>query len=104
MPDKLKEIAKWILEEGKNITREVLEAKLEEAYNQGRNTSFREQIDKTLDDIHYNTMQKIKHDKQVLLESNFYDKPTDKDIIQMKALEYLEEHIGEIIIKYKNNG
>lgn len=55
------------------------------------------------DDILYNTMQRIKHDKQVLLENNFYDKSTDKDIIQMKAREYLEEHIGEIIIKYKNN-
>jgi hypothetical protein len=101
MSDKLKEIAKWIFEQGKNITRESIEEKLQEAYNQGKIDSFIEQLDKTIDNIRFNTTNKIKHDKKALYESNFYDKPSEEDVVKMKALEYLEEHIEEIITQYK---
>lgn len=103
MEQKIKEIATFLLEQGVKITREVLEEKLQEAYEQGRMESFHEQIDETLDNIHYNTMLEIKRRKQVLYESNFYNKPEEDAVVEMKALEYLEKHIPEIITKYKES-
>ena len=101
MHDKLKEISRWFLEQGINSTREALEEKLQEVYNQGKKESLKKQVDKTIDDIYYNVIKKIQQDKKVLYENNFYNKPSEKDVIQMRALEYLEEHIGEIIKQYK---
>lgn len=101
MLEKLKEISRWIFEQGTNITREALEEKIQKAYEQGKIDSFQEKVDETIDNIRFNTIRKIEHDKKALFESNFYDKPSEKDVIQMKALEYLEEHIGEIITQYK---
>ena len=101
MIDKLKEISKWFLEQGKSSTKEAIEEKLQEAYNQGKNESLKKQVDRTIDDIYYNIIKKIEQDKKVLYENNFYNKPSEKDVIQMRALEYLEEHIGEIIKQYK---
>lgn len=100
---KIKEMATFLFEQGVKITSEVLEEKLQEAYEQGRMESFHKQIDETLDNIHYNTMQEIKRRKQVLYESNFYNKPEEDAVVEMKALEYLEEHIPEIITKYKES-
>lgn len=103
MSKKIKEIATFLLGQGVGITREVLEEKLQEAYEQGRMENFHKQIDDTLDDIHYNTMMEIKRRKQVLYESNFYNKPGEDAVVEMKALEYLEKHIPEIITKYKES-
>lgn len=100
MSEKIKEIAKFIIEQGIGITSEVLEDKLQEAYNQGRIDGFQKQIDETLDNIHYNTTSEIKRRKQVLYESNFYNKPEEDAVVEMKALEYIEKHIQEIITKY----
>lgn len=71
MSERIKEIAMFLMEQGIGITREVLEEKLQEAYEQGRMEGFHKQIDETLDNIHYNTMMEIKRRKQVLYESNF---------------------------------
>ena len=103
MSNKIKEIATFLLGQGVGITREVLEEKLQEAYEQGRMESFYKQIDETLDNIHYNTMLEIKRRKQVLHENNFYNKPEEDAVVEMKALEYLEKHIPEIITKYKES-
>ena len=101
MENTLIDIAKWIWNQGTEITIEVLEQKLQEVYNKGRLDSYLEQVDKTLDNIHYNTIMEIKRRKKLLYESNFYNKPSDEDVVQMKALEYIEENIGQIIIQYK---
>lgn len=101
MTDKLKEISRWFLKQGINSTREALEEKIQEAYNQGKNESLKKQVDKTIDDIYYNVIKKIQQDKKVLYENNFYNQPSEKDVIQMRALEYLEEYIEEIIKQYK---
>lgn len=103
MEQKIKEIASFLIEQGVKITREVLEEKLQEAYEQGRMESFHKQIDETLDNIHYNTMLEIKRRKQVLYENNFYNQPEEDAVVEMKALEYLEKHIPEIITKYKES-
>ena len=103
MSERIKEIAMFLMEQGIGITREVLEEKLQEAYEQGRMEGFHKQIDETLDNIHYNTMMEIKRRKQVLYESNFYNKPEEDAVVEMKALEYLEKHIPEIITKYKES-
>lgn len=58
-------------------------------------------MDKTLDNIHYNTMMEIKRRKKLLYESNFYNNPSVEDIIQMRVLEYIEKNIEQIIIQYK---
>lgn len=101
MSYKIKDIALWLYEEGKNITKEVLEEKLFDAYNQGKADCLQEEANEIIEDIKYNTLRKIKLDKKKLFEDNFYNKPSDEDIVKMKALEYLEEHIGEIILEYK---
>jgi len=103
MSERIKEIAMLLMEQGMGITKEVLEEKLQEAYEQGRMEGYHKQIDETLDNIHYNTMMEIKRRKQVLYESNFYNKPEEDAVVEMKALEYLEKHIPEIITKYKEN-
>lgn len=101
MLKKLKEMAMWILEQGTNITREAIEEKLQEAYNQGRIDAFNDVVDQTLKDIHFNTINRIRLEKKKLCENDFYDKPSEEDVIKMKALTYVEEHIGEIISQYK---
>lgn len=101
MKNKNAEIVEWILNQGAEITREVLEKKLQEVYNLGRLDAYSEQVGKTLDDIRYNTLMLITSRKKKLYEENFYNKPSNEDVIQMKALEYLEEHISDIIIQYK---
>lgn len=58
-------------------------------------------INQTLDDIRYNTLSKIKKEKQELFQKNFYNKPSDEDITKMKALEYVEKNIEDIIISYQ---
>lgn len=100
MSNRVKEIALWLLDQGAAITGEVLEEKLQEAYNQGRLDSFHEQVAETIDNIRSNTMLEIKRRKQVLFENNFYNIPSEEAIIEMKALEYLEEHIPEIVVQY----
>lgn len=92
-----KEIVTFILKEGKNITREVLEEKLQEAYNQGREDALNELSVENVETIRFNVLRKIKNDKRKLSEDNFYNTPKDEDVIQMKALDYLEKNIKELI-------
>lgn len=103
MKNNITELAKWLMNQTTTITREVLEERLLEAYNQGRLDAVYNQIDKTLDDIHYNTLTEIKRRKAMLYEQNFYNVPSDDTIVEMKALQYIEDHIGEIICQYRGN-
>ena len=101
--DKIKEISMWLLDQGIGIAQEVLEEKLQEAYNQGRLESHFEQVDATLDSILYNTMLDIKSKKQKLYEKNFYIIPSEEDAAQMRAYEYLIENLPNIIKNYREN-
>lgn len=103
MPDKIKEITKWFLEQGIEIAQDVLEEKLQEAYEQGRRDSYPELIDTTLQDILCNTMRDIKIRKQELYEKNFYIVPSEEDATQMRAYEYLTENLPKIIKNYKES-
>lgn len=64
-PD-IKELAKWLMNQAATITREVLEERLLEAYNQGRLDAVYKQTDNTLDDIHHNTLMEVKQRKAKL--------------------------------------
>lgn len=99
----IKELAKWLMNQASTITREVLEERLLEAYNQGRLDAVYNDIHNTLDDIHHNTLMEIKQRKTQLYEQNFYNIPSDEAIIEMKALQYIEDHIGEIIRQYRRD-
>lgn len=103
MKNTIKEIAGWILEQGKEITIDVLEEKLQEAYKQGQIDTYQEQVGTTLDNILHNTMLDINHKMKKLYESNFYNTPSDEDIIQMRAYEYLTENLAKIIKEYKKS-
>lgn len=103
MPNKITELAKWLMNQATTITIEALEERLLEAYNQGRLDAFNNQVDNTLDNIHYNTMLEIKQRKAKLYEQNFFNIPSEEAIVEMKALQYIEEHIGEIIRQYRGN-
>jgi len=103
MKGKIKEISNWLLNQGAEITRDVLEEKLQEAYKQGQIDAYHEQVEATLDNILFNTMQNINLKKKELYENNFYNKPSDEDIIKMRAYEYLSENLSEIIKQYKES-
>ena len=103
MQTNLKELAKWLTNQATTITLEVLEDRLMEAYNQGRLDAFNKQVDNTLDDIRHNTMLEITQRKAKLYEQNFFNIPSEEAIVEMKALQYIEEHIEEIICRYKGN-
>ncbi len=103
MPNKITELAKWLMNQATTITIEALEERLLEAYNQGRLDAFIKHVDNTLDNIHYNTMLEIKQRKAKLYEQNFFNIPSEEAIVEMKALQYIEEHIGEIIRQYREN-
>ena len=76
---------------------------LKEAYDQGRLDMYNEQVDDTLDNILFNTKRNINIEKKKLQEKNFYNKPSEEDVIKMRAYEYLNENLGEIIKNYKEN-
>lgn len=101
MTDKLKEISSWLLEQGIGITRDVLNEKLEEAYKQGKLDGYHEQVDATLDNILYNTMQDIEKKKKVLFERNFYNVPSEEDAVEMRVYEYLTENLSKIVKAYR---
>lgn len=61
----------WILNQGAEITREVLEEKLQEVYNLGRLDAYSEQVGKTLDDIRYNTLMLITSRKRNYMRKIF---------------------------------
>lgn len=101
MANRIKEISIWLLNQGKEITLDVLEEKLQEIYNQGQVDKFNEIVDATLDDIVVNTIRNINLKRKELYENNFYNIPSDEDIIQMRAYDYLYENLGEIVRNYR---
>ena len=103
MTDKLKEISSWLFEQGIGITREVLNEKLEEAYNQGQIDGYHEQVDATLDNILSNTMLEIEKKKKVLFERNFYNVPSEEDAIEMRVYEYLTDNLPKIVKVYRES-
>lgn len=103
MSDKIKEISKWLFEQGIGIAQEVLDEKLQEAYEQGRKDSYPELVDTTLSNIIYNTMRDIKLRKTELYEKNFYIVPSEEDAAQMRAYEYLTENLPKIIKAYEES-
>lgn len=103
MSEKIRELANWLLEQGIEVAREVLEDKLEEAYNKGKSEAYTEALEVAADDIWHNVTQKIKREKKELYEKNFYQMPSEEAVIQMRAYEYLEENLANIIKQYKED-
>ncbi|GFP77473.1 hypothetical protein [Clostridium fungisolvens] len=101
MTNKIKEISSWLLSQWGEITQDVLEEKLQEAYKQGKIDSYPELVETTLDNILFNTKNNIDLKKKELYENNFYNIPSDEDIIQMRAYEYLIENLSEIVKQYR---
>jgi len=101
MTDKIKEISIWLFNQGIGIAQEVLDEKLQEAYKQGQIDTYHEQVEATLDNILVNTMHNINLKKKELYENNFYKTPSEEDVIQMRAYEYLTENLSEIVKKYR---
>src|SRR5699024_12537684 len=101
--DKLKQISDWIISQGAEIARDVLEEKLKEAYDQGRLDMYNEQVDDTLDNILCNTKRNINIEKIKLQDKNFYNKATEEDVINKRTYEYLNEYLAEIIEDDKEN-
>jgi isopropylmalate/homocitrate/citramalate synthase len=101
--DKIKEISKWLLNQGIGISQEILDEKLQEAYKQGQLDQYFDVADATLKNILYNTIREINIRKKELYEKNFYNTPSEEDVIQMRAYEFLTENIGKIIKAYREN-
>lgn len=103
MTDKLKEISIWLFEQGIVTAGDVLNEKLEEAYNQGYVDGYHEQSNDTLNSILANTMSDIRKKKKALFEKNYYIVPTEEDIIEMKVYEYLTDNLSKIVKAYRDN-
>jgi hypothetical protein len=103
MVDKVKEISMWLLEQGVGIAQDVLEEKVQEAYEQGRIDSYHEQVESTLENILHNTMQGIEAKKLKLYKKDFYVVPSVEDVAQMHAYEYLTENLPQIIKDYSES-
>lgn len=103
MTDKIKEISIWLVNQGVEIAQEVLDEKLQEAYKHGQIDTYHEQVEATLDNILVNTMHNINLKKKELYENNFYKTPSEEDVIQMRAYEYLTENLSEIVKKYRES-
>lgn len=103
MTDKIKEISMWLVNQGIGVAQEILDEKLQEAYKQGQMDAYHEQIDKTLDNIMYNTMLQINQKKKELYEKNYYNEPSEEDKIQMRVYEYLTENLSTIIRQYRES-
>lgn len=103
MTDKIKEISIWLVNQGVEIAQEVLDEKLQEAYKQGQIDTYHEQVEATLNNILVNTMHNINLKKKELYENNFYKTPSEEDVIQMRAYEYLTENLSEIVKKYRES-
>lgn len=101
MMNYIKEILDWIYDQGKEITREVLECKLQEAYKRGKIDGYQEIVQNTLDNILYCTLNDIYVKQRKLYENNFYNMPSKDDVIQMRAYEYLTENLSKIIKAYQ---
>ena len=101
MQKNIREIASWLLEQGREITREVLEEKLEEAYRQGWADARSEGTDAALADILNNATLEIKQRMQTLYERNFYNVPSPEDQNEMRAYEFLLENLPQIIREYQ---
>ena len=101
MIDVIKELSNWFFRaRTRNYTR-CLEEKLQEAYRQGKKDAYHEQVEITLNNILMNTMRDINLRKKELYENNFYKMPSEEDVIQMRAYEYLTENLGRIIKEYR---
>lgn len=48
-------------------------------------------------------MHNINLKKKKLYENKFYQAPSEEDVIQMRAYEYLTENLSEIIKQYKGS-
>lgn len=101
---KIQEFVNWLFEQSIEITKEAIAEKLYEEYTQGLYNGYIEACNDTLESIKSNIILEIERRKTKLYESNFYNKPSEDAVIQMKAYEYLIENLGDIIKGYAGNG
>ncbi len=101
MDKKVKDILDFLMEQGKEITREVLEEKLEEAYKQGRIDSSDEWIERTLNDIYHNIVLELDKRKNKLAQENFYNEPSMDAQIEMRAYDLTREIVTQVVKEYR---
>ena len=101
MDKKVKDILDFLMEQGKEITRDVLEEKLEEAYKQGRIDSSDEWIERTLNDIYHNIVLELDKRKNKLAQENFYNEPSMDAQIEMRAYDLTREIVTQVVKEYR---
>ena len=101
MDKKVKDILDFLMEQGREITREVLEEKLEEAYKQGRIDSSDEWIERTLNDIFHNIVLELDKRKNKLAQENFYNEPSMDAQIEMRAYDLTREIVTQVVKEYR---
>lgn len=103
MTDKLKEISKWILAQGREIVQEALDEKLQEAYNQGRMDAYRADVDRIVADLYHNTMLVINRRKVELYEKGFNTSVPAESVSEMMAYKFIEENLPKIMKDYSES-
>ncbi|MBD5151829.1 MAG: hypothetical protein HDT16_04915 [Oscillibacter sp.] len=103
MTDKLMEISKWILAQGREIAQEALNEKLQEAYDQGRMDAYHADVDHIIADIFNNTMLAINHRKTELYEQGFNTSVPVEKQAELLAYKYIEENLPKIMREYSQS-
>ncbi len=95
-------IPDWLVKFGKTIILQVSERQLHEAYERGKMDAYLKQIDDVALEIFPYIISYVEKKQKQLREENFYNIPSNEDIIQMRAYECLISDILPDIIKSYN--
>lgn len=93
-------IREWVKEKCDETGRDIIEKQLKELYSQGRIDGHRDEIEKLLRRVSWKANDIIRNEKLKIYKENFYEKPTEEALVQMKGYEFLEEKLPKIIEKY----
>lgn len=98
---KVDDICKMAINRGLELPQDILEKIREDFCKECEYKTEGKLADEAIDNIYFNIMQKIQVDKKRLYEKYFNKDVPEEDVIKMKALEYLEDNLSEIIKQYK---
>ncbi len=93
-------IHEWVEKECVKTGKDIVEEILLKIYSRGRIEGHLDEVNKLLLRVLWNANKTIRSEKERIYKENYYDKPTEEALVQMKGYNYLEEKLPEIIQKY----
>ncbi len=102
MKETIKNLAQWLVDQGVGVAQDILEEKLQEAYDQVRIVTGLKYTEEVAFGILDGVRSRVEREKLILYEKDFYCVPPEEDIIQMKAYDQLLVILGKIVSEYTN--